>query len=218
MKTKVNLVSKMTVIMFLVFSIGIGSVTAEGEPEYKVNVGDKKTYEIVSSLEVETEIEDEDGANVNVSTKAGDQFTIEVTKVETESVMVKYHHGDVISAEMSGDLSIFPVGDSDFWDELATSSTVPALNTTAKVEDGFFTLESDIWFDFLILIRTETKMKVSTETGWVEEFSMKITSNGTIEYDTSYKAVGGGAPGFELVPVLSAFLLVVPVVLYRKRK
>ncbi len=181
----------LSLLLFFLLSpvlIGLGQ-TDEEELEWKVKVGDKKTYEIKKYIvdgktESTSEMETEDGKHVNITYRKGLKFTIEITELDNiEDAYGKMKISGIILEKQPLSPYITPTTDNKtYWKEWVNET--PEW-VEEEEEDEEITYNRSVNGDIIIEeqrissedLSYETKLYRNWKTGWLVSLYYRIETS-----------------------------------------
>ena len=216
-KLKVYLSFLLFILLFISSFISSGMITAE-ELEWKVEVGDSTTFQLVQYYDkrdpdgdgdINTHtflITDENGNQVNITWRVGSKVKDTLTQLNDSGAFFKRIYDGKINAREARTTLIVQktVDNSTYWKEYAQSITTSTLN--ASVEGNIFTVEesqilpplNDTLFQIL---------KYDWKTGWLTYQYQKLFNASTVIGEAEFTTASSSVPGFEIPFILSCFLV-----------
>jgi hypothetical protein len=203
-------------------SLSYSTAIPQQDLEWKVKVGDSKTYVVDkwfddSDLDGDgdkntqtTEVTDEDGKIVEVIWQKGLTIKTTITDLNSNPTVKFTFNGEVTSEETIPVLpTVFKTIDNKtYWENLAES------NNAISVEGDLVINETKIEvFDLTMTNLIKTNWK----TGWVTYLKLDAANSTHTVSEIIYSEKGDGVPGFEMAPILLG-IVVITLLVYKKRK
>ncbi|UCE12766.1 MAG: hypothetical protein JSV04_11295 [Candidatus Heimdallarchaeota archaeon] len=215
------------ILLFLALSVFSSPVQAAQTPEWKVSVGDSKTYEVTKYYDAYLINLDGDPNKEN-NTVGGKTYTyekditikVEITKLNAIAEVDETYYDEVT---VSNALGTTPQGQAwvsktidnkTYWEDMIPDPT-PTLNVT--LDGNLIVTTAKMPWLFDATITWEYSNKINWKTGWLEYMYQTLyNSTGTLT-EVEFSVKGAAAPGFEL-PTLLVGLFAATLVVLRKRR
>lgn len=215
-------------MFFLALSVFGSPSQAAQTAEWKVKVGDSKTYEVTKYYDAYLINYDGNPDEENVT--VGDQtyiykkditVKVEITKLNSIAEVNETYYGEVT---ISNALGTTPQGspwvdktidNKTYWEEFLPDDPTGAINYT--VGDNLVEEKGKKPWILDATITWEWTSKINYKTGWLEYMYQTLYNSSTTLTEVEFSVKGGAVPGFEL-PILLVGLFVVTILVYRKRR
>ncbi|MHA2247380.1 MAG: hypothetical protein ACXADY_20705 [Candidatus Hodarchaeales archaeon] len=226
---KISLIGIILMILVLVPRAGMAQ---DVEPEFKVKIGDKRTYVftkynnhgITEELGKITTI---NGSTADKTYKQGITFTVEVSNItgmgkDSQVYVTETHNGVTEREKEAGIFIVKTTDDEDYWEALAQNETDIVDNnnyTKTSVMGNILIFEKRLnwttsdWYYYHI-------DEWDTKTGWLIHDYVFVEDKGTVRSEIEVKILEStiGIPGYESLNLFTSILAMVTViVVYRRR-
>ena len=214
--------------MFLVVSTTNSTVKATNETfEWKVKVGDSRTYTLSKYIDLEdsdgngdTEsetlsIQDEDGEMVNVTLRKDTKYTVEITALNGDAT-TQTTYGNIVAKETTpyyNKVVWKTIDNKTYWEEYVKMYSSALGNVT--IEGNPTIIESDL--DGPYGTTAESKRIWDWKTGWITYLYSKISNDTHTIFEQEITSGSSGIGGFEITTIFVG-LTIIAIVVSRKKQ
>ncbi|MFX0152481.1 MAG: hypothetical protein ACFFAJ_16960 [Candidatus Hodarchaeota archaeon] len=213
------------IFLFLIIPLSSSSALSLHELEWKVKIGDSKTYTVDKYFDdtdfdgdgdkykQTVEVTDEDGERVDVVLEKGTTLKVTITDLNDIATVKFTCDSNVTTGETSILLpSLFAlpaqsmvaktVDNKKYWENLAE-------NKHGMSVEGDFVVIEDILTDLTLDPETEITVKRRNwKTGWVTYVHRKITNWTDTIAEIEFSTEAAGLPGFKITPIVLGIVVI----------